>query len=402
MLKCCSIAASPHRLCLVTRPVLIAWVAAVVVGSIAVSARAQPDAARVVVEEVRRETLDRWRRVTGELQAPRRSDLAAEESGRVTSLDVELGDRVEQGEVLATQDTQLRELERDRLAAELRTREGIVDQREAELSQARRDLERFRRLREQGSANESELDAAETRVDILEAQLTQAEAQIATAQANVAELDARIENMTLRAPFGGRVVAKHTEVGQWLQSGDPFVEIVSLTKIDALLDVPERLVDQLRDSSARIRIRIEAVQLEDPDRSGVTHAYEVMRAVTAVVPVADPLSRLVPVRVRLDNPEQRIKPGMSVIGYVPTGSSEPQITVHKDAILRDDAGEYVYANMQGQATPIRIRSRYAVGDRVVVEPGPLQPGTEVVVEGNERLFPTQPLNPIADGGRKAD
>jgi len=364
-------------------------------------ARAQdggPPPARVYTELVREEVVERWRRVTGELLAPQRTNLAAEEDGRVVELPIELGDTVDEGTMIAIQDTTLRKLERARLAGEVRTRSGIVAQRRAELAQAQRDLERFRQLRAQGSANESELDNAQTRVDILVAQLDQAESQVATAGAELDELDARIENMTILAPFAGRVVAKHTEVGQWLRPGDPVVEILSLDHVDALLDVPEGLVDRLRDRSVTIRVRVPAVEVVDPKRPDTREPFEIERPVTAIVPVVDQLSRLIPVRIRFENPGLRITPGMSVVGLVPTGTDEPQLTVSKDAILRDDAGEFVYADIGGTATPIRVRTRYAVDQRVVIEPGSLEPGMRVVAEGNERLFPGQPLEPIRESG----
>ena len=70
-------------------------------------------------------------------------------------------------------------------------------------------------------------------------------------------------------------------------------------------------------------------------------------------------------------------------------------------VLRDDAGEYVYMAVPnslegnpavtGQAVPVRISRLYAFGERVAIRPGQIEEGTLVLVEGNERVFPTQPL-----------
>ena len=49
--------------------------------------------------------------------------------------------------------------------------------------------------------------------------------------------------------------------------------------------------------------------------------------------------------------------------------------------------------------PLKIRTLFPLGDRVVVEARGLEPGDLVVVEGNERLFPMMPIEPIErDGG----
>jgi membrane fusion protein (multidrug efflux system) len=128
---------------------------------------------------------------------------------------------------------------------------------------------------------------------------------------------------------------------------------------------------------------------------------EVESSLTGLVPDVDELSRLAPVWVRMDNRDGTIKPGMSVVGLVPTGRMAMRLTVHKDAILRDDAGEFVYFNAGGRAAPARIERLFAVGDRVAIRDGALPPGAELVVEGNERLFPGQPLN-VTNGEREAN
>ncbi|MEL7484888.1 MAG: hypothetical protein AAFN41_11100, partial [Planctomycetota bacterium] len=77
--------------------------------------------------------------------------------------------------------------------------------------------------------------------------------------------------------------------------------------------------------------------------------------------------------------------------------------VHKDAILRNDAGEFVYTagpNPRGEglvAMPMQISRLFAVGGRVAIRRGGLSEGTQVVIEGNERMFPMQPLMVQGEG-----
>jgi len=77
------------------------------------------------------------------------------------------------------------------------------------------------------------------------------------------------------------------------------------------------------------------------------------------------------------------------------------LTIPKDAVLRDDAGEYVYMavphSVEGnpmitaQAIPARISRRFAADDRVAIRPGQVQPTSMLLIEGNERVYPTQGL-----------
>jgi hypothetical protein len=79
---------------------------------------------------------------------------------------------------------------------------------------------------------------------------------------------------------------------------------------------------------------------------------------------------------------------MSVVGLVPTGHTAAALTVHKDALLRDDAGTYVYMVMGDTAMPARVRPIHATADRIVIESASVTDGALLVTEGNERLYPS--------------
>ncbi len=361
---------------------------ALAVGALVVGARAQggPPPANVVTDGVRQETIEQQRGVTGEVRTRRRSRLAAEEVGLVVQLDPEAGDEVEQGAVIARLDDTLARLEKDRAEARVDLYNATIDQRKAELSRAMRDLERIERLDAGGSASVSEIDEVRTRVAANKALLAQAEADAAVARAELALAEKRLDDMTIRAPFAGRIVRRETELGQWLAPGDPVVELVAVRDVEAWVDVPERVVGRLRELEKAgpldIEVRVNAIGGVVPGR------------VVGIVPEGDPLSRMFPVRIAVANDDEALKPGMSVIAMVPTSERAPTVTVHKDAVLRDDAGEYLYFDAGGMAMVARIERLFAFGDRVAIRPGRLQPGMRVVVKGNERLFPTQPLNII--------
>ncbi len=366
---------------------LMCLVGGLVLASVAAHAHAQgPPPASVVTDGVRQETIEQLRGVTGEVRTRRRSQLAAEESGLVVGLDLEAGDDVEKGQLIARLDDTIARLEVDRAKARVDVYAAQVAQRQAELSRSQRDLERIERLDTQGSASISELDEARTRLASDESLLAQAEADAAVARAELALAEQRLEDLQIRAPFAGRIVRRETELGQWLATGDPVVELVSLRDIEAWVDVPERVVGRLRElrqgGPLDVEIRVNALGASVPGR------------VVGIVPEGDPLSRMFPVRLSVENQDEALKPGMSVIAMVPTSVRAPTTTIHKDAILRDDAGEYVYFDAGGMAMVARVERLFAVGDRVAIRPGQLRPGMRLIVEGNERLFPTQPLNII--------
>ncbi|TVQ79402.1 MAG: efflux RND transporter periplasmic adaptor subunit [Phycisphaeraceae bacterium] len=345
------------------------------------SVLAQPGRAwSVRVDPVRAEAVVQQRQATGELRAVRRSMVAAEEAGRVVELHVEDGDVIEEGQILARLDSRLITLAIARLKAEITAFEATVGERDAAVEQAALDLRRLESARSMNAVSETEVENARIAVRGAEARAAHARADVESARAAVAEAEERREKMTIRAPFAGSVVRKETEVGQWVGEGAAVAQIIQVDVIDAYVDVPETYIGAVANGSGKVRVHIASL-----DRD--VEAEEIV-----VIPSGDTLARTFPVRIRLSNEDGMLRPGMSIIAYVPTGNMENALTVHKDALLRDDGGAFVYANMDGQAMPIRVRRLWGFGDRVVVQSGMLQPGMQLVIEGNERLYPTAPLS----------
>lgn len=296
------------------------------------------------------------------------------------------GDEVEAGAVLARLDSRLAELDVASAEAEVASAKGLLAQREAELDRARRDLDRVRSLDARGSANPRELDEAETRVSTSDALLTQARASVALGEAQLGRAREMLADKTVKAPFAGRVVRRMTEVGQWVSAGDAVMELVELDRLEAYLDVPEQLVPYLPERGSTITLTAPGSGAE-----AISGRFE------AIVPVGDSLSRIFRLRLIVDRGESGLLPGMSARAMTPTGERMEGLTVHKDAILRDAAGAFVYAALPAsggdgrQAMPMRVSPLFAVGNRIVIREGSVAPGMALLVTGNERVYPTQAL-----------
>lgn len=348
-------------------------------GSGAALASGQP--ALVVLDPVRVDVVERWQEVTGELRPARRALVATEEEGLVVAIEVVGGDTVQAGQVLARlRDVGLR-LEAERAGAELAHRRAALAEREAAHRLARRELERLEEAAARGAAVESELEDRRLGLAAAEARVRQAQAEVDAATATWSWARTRLERANIRAPFAGVVVARRTELGQWVRAGDPVAEILALDELDAFLNVPESYVDRLAPgTSVRLRLVATGTTIEVP--------------VAALIPEADPRSRLFPVRIRVVNEAGRLRPGMSVVALIPTGQQAPMTTVRRDAIRRDDAGEFVFYDAGGTAQVARVRTLFPTGERVAVESGVLREGMMTIVEGNERLSPGQPITPL--------
>lgn len=346
-----------------------------------------PPPANVTIDAVKSESLVRHRAVTGEIRSRLMSAIASQVEGLLVELDVEEGDIVEKGQVLARLDATRAEIEVTRAQADIEYARAVIAQRTEELNNAQRDLERIEELDRLGSAGVSQLDEARTLVASRTALHAQAEAELATAEGDLALAKRELDDMTIEAPFSGRIIDKSSEIGQWIGRGDTVVALVSLDRLEARIDIPEDTYPAVVDAQeehGQIELRLPAL--------GLGTGQEIYGEVIAILPAADPLSRLFPVRISVNNSAGNLRPGMSLTAYVPTGLRGEYITVHKDAIVRTPTGEVVYFSNDGVSALAPIERLFAVGNRVAVRSPVLQAGMSVVTSGNERMFPGQSLN----------
>ncbi len=354
--------------------------------------------ANVVIDEARMETVERLRRVTGELRALQRSRLAAREEGQVLTLSVRAGDEVEKGQVIATLDPVLAELTVASAEANLDALRASVAEQQAEVDRAQFDFDRIESLVERSSASSQEFEDARVDLASAQARYQRAVADVTAAEARL-ELDKqRLKDMVIRAPFNAKVISTQTDVGQWLSIGDEVCELYAVDSIEAWVDVPESVIERMSSVGETVSVQIPAL------------AGEIQGTITQIVPAVDPMSRLFPVRIAVPNDRNILQPGMSVTAMIPTGAKQEMLTISKDAILRDDAGEFVYMAVPNEqqpdspfkeiAVPVRITRQFAIGDRVAIMPGGMPPGARLIVEGNERMFPTQPIVDVSATARE--
>ncbi len=214
--------------------------------------------------------------------------------------------------------------------------------------------------------------------------LKQAEAKVETARGELLRVQDEIEKRTVRAPFDGFVVSKHTEVGQWLSQNSPVFEIVELNEVEVEVMVPERHMREVR-TGTKVDVRIEALA-EPQARRGT---------VARVIAQADTKSRLFPVRVLLTNEkdesgERPIRGGMFAVAHLPLGTKHVARLVPKDALVLQAGKSVVFAvdtsGNGGLAKVVSISVKPGSAHEGLVEvEGNLKPGQLVVVRGNERL-----------------
>ncbi len=224
----------------------------------------------------------------GQVEPQRSADISFELNGTLDQILVDEGDEVAKGQLLATLDIALLEVERDRLTA---SRDAIA----AQLAFARKTVERNAKLIEQGFTSQARLDEAVSQQDELLSRIGELDAALR-------DVTVRIEKSSIEAPFAGQITARHVDGGETLRSGElvlGMVEVVSpQVRIGIPLDVDPALLTNVEIEIAGQSYRAELSTLR-PDIDPVTrtrtalfnlkNAPDVAFGQTARVHVLDPV-----------------------------------------------------------------------------------------------------------------
>ena len=282
----------------------------------------------------------------------RKATLSAEVAGNVESLNVELGQRVRKGQVLARIDTRA-------LRQQLAEAKALFDQ-------AQDRFERAEKLFEKRSiTKEQHIDAVAGR-DV-------AEARLASAQL-------RLEKSEVKAPWTGHVSARKAEVGDYAGPGQPLLELVAMDRLKVQAPASASDVPYLK-VGIPVVVRVDVYP-------GEIFEGEVVRMGAEL----DPSTRTLEVVAEIENDDLRLRPGLF-------GRMELERRVHSDALLVPltavvdfESRKVVYVVVDGVAQLREVTLGPVVGNRVLVAQG-LDAGDRYIVAG---------LQQVADGQRVAE
>ena len=304
---------------------------------------------------------------SGEVKARVESRIGFRVTGKIIKRQVDLGQQVKAGQVLAQLDPQ--DL---RLAADAARAQSAAALTNRDLALA--DLKRYRELKAQNFISGAELERRETTYKAAQAQLEQAQAQ-QSSQGNQASY------ATLVADVSGVVTAIEAEPGQVLTAGTPVVRIAQDGARDVVFAVPEDRAGLVKVGSA-VGVR------------GWSDDREIEGVVREVAASADPVTRTFTVKVAID--------AASAPALGSTVSARPRALAHGgvqviklplSALRQDGLNSAVWvldkASMTVRSQPVQLAT--ADGNDAVVAGG-LAPGMQVVVAGVHVLQPNQKVS----------
>ena len=171
------------------------------------------------------------RRISGEVEAADRTDLAFQVSGRVETVEVSTGDSVREGQVLAT-------LEKKDFDLAVRSAESRVASTNATLAEMSEMLRRQRNLFERGHVAQAAVDTAQSRFEAARSNHAVAEAERDLARLNR-------ERTVLRAPFTGQIVERIAEPFMEISPRQTLFRIQQPSTLSVRVLVPETMIRQI-------------------------------------------------------------------------------------------------------------------------------------------------------------
>jgi RND family efflux transporter MFP subunit len=262
---------------------------------------------------------------TGTLAAQKTTQIGPRVDGIIEAIEVKVGDRVAEGQLLF----RTRAID---YAIRAREAEHGLRLARAEEAKALRDLARAEKLAQQGVASDEQLDAARTAREIARSRQGAAETALARARQELADTE-------VHAPYPGVITRRYVDEGAMLRTmmsaTAVVVEIMKTDLVVAIVQVPEL-------DLARVQVGTPArVRVDGADR-------EVATTVAVLNDRVDPDARAFEVRLPIENPDLRLKPGLFVRAEL---LPPPRVAtlVERRAVQGSGDARFVFIEVDGRA-----------------------------------------------------
>lgn len=303
--------------------------------------------ATVSVAQVTKHTAAHQVEVVGTVEAVERAEISSKIAGNIISLSVDLGSKVQQGEILA-------ELRAGEIAAQ-------VQQAKAQLEQAKRNLAREENLLKKNAATPQMVKSFQDGTKIAEAAYKEALTMLDYAK--------------ITAPFSGIVTKKLSNVGDLATPGKPLLYLEEENNFQVITDIPEAMILRIHKDD-RLPVFIPSVDLS------------IEGTVAEVSPVADPSSRSAPIKLRIA-PDPRLRSGQFARVTLTMDQTETLI-VPTPAVIPFGQIERVFVVQEQKARLRLVRIGTRSDSHIEILSG-LSEGETVITAGHDNLLDGQPV-----------
>jgi RND family efflux transporter MFP subunit len=369
-----------------------------------VNANQTDDSVRIVaVSLVERGPLVNSVTLSGEFRPFQQVDVHAKVAGFIRNINVDVGDHVKSGQVLAILEVPELNAEVTGAKADIQRCQDAIRRTESEIERSNSAYTAYHaaytRLKQASEARpgliaEQELDdsmakdkESEAQVNSSRSALAEAQSQLSAARANLERLSAMEAYSHITAPFAGVVTKRYADTGALIQAGTasdtqsmPVVQLAEWAKLRLVVPVPESAVPQLRLGSV-VRVHVSAL---NRDFDGVVARF------------ADALNdetRTMHTEIDVENSQGTLKEGMYAEVKLVLQEEKNALTVPIESVQRESSGATVLVvDAQGLIQTRKITLGAESSDRMEILSG-LTEGDRVVVGSHAGLHAGERVQP---------
>ena len=321
---------------------------------------------------------------SGYVVAQRKASLASKVTGRLVAINVEEGDVIKKGEVVARLENEDSAALKNQASANLEVSRAELLRTRADLNDAAVNLKRQKELLAKDYVSRLEYDSAEARYKMAAAAVAGAEAALRANAAALQNAEVSLGYTSIRAPFDAVVLTKNADIGDIITpigaAAEAKAAVVTIADMDSLLveaDVSESNLKQVHAGQA-CEIQLDA--FPDIRYRGQVHM---------IVPTADRTRASVLVKVKFLDRDRRILPEMSAkVAFLERplnpGEMKPRIYVNATSIVTHNSKKHVFLIKDDTAIETPVTTAKESGEMVEILEG-IKPGDRIILKPTDRI-----------------
>lgn len=329
---------------------------------------AGPPPAKVVLGEVVKKEVSTTQSVTGILYYERVSEISTEVQGLVEEIKVSQGDQVKAGDLLVRLNTEI-------LEKEIALSKTRIAQSDLRIKNQEKNYKRLETLFNSAGVSEKDYDDA-----YFAYQDAQMEKQ--AVKDNLGKLLLQEKRSKISAPFSGIVLNKGVDSGAWVQQGKVLVTLGSSSDLYVRAPIAENMLRFVQmGESVPVILNASNTEIEG--------------TVIGIDPVADLKTKNIFLKIKIPAMDL-VAQNMSAGVLVPSSAKKELSVISRAAVIKFQGEDFVYTVKDDKAAIMPVNIVSYMGKMIATDTPYITPGFPLVVEGNERLRPDQPVTVVGE------
>jgi membrane fusion protein, multidrug efflux system len=268
--------------------------------------------------------------------------------GRIDKINVEVGSRVKQGQVLVLMD------------------QTSLQQAKIQIANLENDFKRYETLKETGAISQQIYDQTLAQLNVQKTTLKYLQS-----------------NTTIKAPFSGIISAKNYENGEMYSGAKPIVTIVQVNNLKAYIDIPETYYPLIKKG---MKAKVESDTY--PDKTFTATVFN-------IAPTINSSTRTFEVEMRVPNSGETLKPGMYGNITLSMGQVKAVVVPYQSVLKLQGSNErYVFVDRNGKAKRYDVSLGQRFDDQVEIICDSIKQGDKLIIAGQARLVDGDKLNVV--------